>query len=313
LAEISTTFVSANGLRFEVDQCGSGDQLALCLHGFPECSFSWRYQLPLLARLGFTAWAPNLRGYGRSSRPARINDYALHHLVADVAGLIDAAGKSSTVLIAHDWGAALAWNLALRRIRPLARLIILNLPHPALFFKNLFRYPQIMRSWYIFFFQIPFLPEWLFGLNRAQAIADAFRSMAIDKSQFPDDVLEVYRQQALQPGALTAMLNWYRALMRHLPSARDASLFERTMLDVPTLLIWGEHDAALGKELTFGTEKLVRDFTLRYLPNVSHWVQQEAPETVNAMIEAWLCGQPVPYADESGVLRPEPRRDTEKS
>ncbi|MBI1832851.1 MAG: alpha/beta hydrolase, partial [Planctomycetes bacterium] len=271
LTVVTTTFVPANGRRFEVDQCGDGDRLALCLHGFPECSFSWRYQLPLLARLGYTAWAPNLRGYGRSSRPTRINDYALDHLVADVAGLIDAAGKRSTVLIAHDWGAALAWNLALRGIRPLERLIILNLPHPALFFKNLFRFPQVLRSWYIFFFQIPFVPEWLFGLNGAQAIADAFRDMAIDKSRFPDEVLEVYRRQALQPGALTAMLNWYRALLRHLPSSRQVERIERTVLEVPTLMLWGECDTALGKELTYGTEERVRDFTLRYLPNVSHW------------------------------------------
>src|SRR3954469_2065681 len=95
---IRTAFVEANGLTFEVDQCGDGDPLALCLHGFPECAFSWRYQLPFLASLGYTAWAPNLRGYGRSSRPNRVRDYALPELIADVAGLIDAAGKRSTVL-----------------------------------------------------------------------------------------------------------------------------------------------------------------------------------------------------------------------
>ena len=106
---ISTAFVQANGLTFEVDQCGTGDKLALCLHGFPESSFSWRYQLPVLADLGYTAWAPNMRGYGKSSRPALVEDYALPHLLADVAGLIDAAGKSEVVLIAHDWGAVIAW------------------------------------------------------------------------------------------------------------------------------------------------------------------------------------------------------------
>jgi epoxide hydrolase 4 len=291
---IRTQFVQANGLTFEVDQCGDGDRLALCLHGFPECSYSWRYQLPLLAKLGYTAWAPNLRGYGRTTRPAYIRDYALPHLHADVAGLIDAAGKRSTLLIGHDWGGAIAWNFVLNPTRPIERFIVMNLPHPAIFFAKLFRFPQILRSWYVFFFQIPRLPEWLLTANHAKAVGDAFRNMAIDKSRFPEEVLEVYRQQALQPGAMTAMLNYYRAIVRRWPRP---SQLPRTKLDTPTLMIWGEHDTALGKELTFGTDEMVRDFTLRYLPNVSHWVQQEAPETVNAMIEAWLTGQPVPHRE----------------
>jgi epoxide hydrolase 4 len=298
---VQTRFVQANGLTFEVDQCGTGDRLALCLHGFPECSYSWRHQLPLLARLGYTAWAPNLRGYGQSSRPHGTEAYAMPHLLADVAGLIDAAGKRSTLLIGHDWGGAIAWSFAQAPPRPIDRLIVLNMPHPTLFFKRLFRWPQIRRSWYIFFFQILWLPEWLFRRNNAQAIADAFRNMAVDKSRFPDEVLDVYRRQALRPGALTAMLNYYRALMRHLPRSRQRRMLERA-LDIATLMIWGERDTALGKELTFGTDRLVRDFTLRYVPDVSHWVQQEAPETVNAMIEAWLTGQPVPSAGPGGKL-----------
>jgi pimeloyl-ACP methyl ester carboxylesterase len=300
-AVIQTTFVEANGLSFEVDRCGDGDRLALCLHGFPECSFSWRYQLPLLARLGYTAWAPNLRGYGRTSRPSHVRDYALPHLVADVAGLIDAAGKRGTLLVAHDWGGVIGWHLVLEAVRPVERFIVLNLPHPALFMKRLFRLPQILRSWYIFFFQVPWLPERLFRLGGARAVGDAFRNMAVDKSRFPDEVLAVYRRQALLPGAMTAMINYYRALVRTLPTPRQVKKLERT-LDVPTLMIWGEKDTALGKELTYGTERLVRDFTLRYLPDVSHWVQQEAPETVNAMIEAWLAGRDVPYAGPGGKL-----------
>lgn len=298
---IQTRFVKANGLTFEVDQCGDGDRLALCLHGFPECAYSWRHQLPMLASLGYTAWAPNLRGYGRSSRPARLSDYAMRHLLADVAGLIDAAGKRSTVLIGHDWGGAIGWLFAIQAPRPIERFIVLNLPHPAIFFKRLFRFPQLLRSWYLFFFQIPALPEWLLTVDRAKAIADAFRDMAVDKSRFPDEVLDVYRASALQPGAMTAMINYYRALIRNLPRPRQREQTER-MLEVPTLMIWGERDAALGKELTVGTDRLVRDFTLRYVPDVSHWVQQEAPETVNTMIEAWLTGCRVPFAGPGGRL-----------
>jgi pimeloyl-ACP methyl ester carboxylesterase len=293
-ANIHTVLVQANGLSFEVDQCGVGDRLALCLHGFPECAFSWRHQLPMLARLGYTAWAPNLRGCGRTSRPLRVRDYTLPHLLADVAGLVDAAGKRSTVLIGHDWGGAIGWQFVLQSIRPVDRFIVLNMPHPALFLKRLFRWPQILRSWYIFFFQIPWAPEWWLRANGAKAIGAAFRDMAVDKSRFPDEVLDVYRRQALEDGALTAMINYYRALRYSLPTRGQLRRMERTILEVPTLMIWGEKDTALGKELTYGTDKLVRDFTLRYLPDVSHWVQQEAPEMVNAMIEAWLRGRAVP-------------------
>src|SRR5437868_10501761 len=183
-SRITTCFVQANNLTFEVDQCGDGDRLALCLHGFPECSFSWRNQLPMLARLGYTAWAPNLRGYGRSSRPPRLADYALRHLLADVAGLIDAAGKRSTVLIGHDWGGAIGWNLVLQSLRPVEGFIVLNMPHPYLFLKSLSRFPQFLRSWYIMFFQLPWLPEWVLRAGGAKAVANAFRGMAVDKSRF---------------------------------------------------------------------------------------------------------------------------------
>ena len=130
----------------------------------------------------------------------------------------------------------------------------------------------------------------------AKAIGDAFYNMAIDKSRFPNDVLAEYRRTALIPGAMRAMINYCRSSFRSNPM-KDVWK-NPPKFDVPTLMIWGEEDAALGKELTYGTEELVTDFTLRYLPNVSHWVQQEAPETVNAMLEAWITGKPVPEADE---------------
>lgn len=297
--DIKTRFVDANGLRFEVDACGDGERLALFLHGFPEHAFSWRYQLPVLARLGYSAWAPNLRGYGNTTRPPRVRDYALDHLVDDVAGLIDASGKRSTLLVGHDWGAAIAWMFAIRRARPLARLVIMNVPHPAVFGQRLFRSRQLLRSWYVFFFQIPGLPEWLLGRQGARPVGDAFLRMAVDKSRFPDEVLEVYRANARQPGALRAMVNYYRAALRS-GAMRDRAI--TTPIDVPTLMLWGERDSALGKELTYGTERYVRDLTLRYLPDVSHWVQQEAPEAVNEMLEAWLSDRPVPYAGPRGKL-----------
>lgn len=292
---IETTRITANGIDFEVATCGDGPRFALCQHGFPECNYSWRDQMPLLARMGYTVWAPNLRGYGESSRPGRVSDYRIRHLVDDVAGLIDAAGAKETLLIAHDWGGAIAWLFALAEIRPLERLIVLNIPHPRLFRRGLRTWRQLRRSWYIFFFQLPWLPEALLGANGARRVSGMIRGSAARKDRFPGEVLEVYRKNADQPGAIRAMLAYYRAYIRY-GVDKDLARAVYSKLETPTLMIWGEEDTALGQELTIGTEELVSDFTFRSLPGVSHWVQQEDPDTVNAMIEAWIEGREVPEA-----------------
>jgi pimeloyl-ACP methyl ester carboxylesterase len=299
-SRIRTEFVKANGLSFEVDKCGEGDKLAICLHGFPEHSFSWRYQLPILAELGYEAWAPNLRGYGKSSRPHLVEDYSMDNLLEDVACLIDAAGHKEVVLIAHDWGAVIAWQFAIHKIRPLTKLIICNVPHPGPMkkaFKN--GWAQWKKSWYVFFFQIRGLPEKLLGKNDAQGVSDAIYKSAVLKEKFPDDVLDVYRRNANQPGALTAMVNYYRALLRHPKKDQNEDI---PMIEVPTLMVWGEEDVALNKETTYGTDEYVKELTLRYLPNISHWVQQEAPTEVNAMITAFLKNAPVPEMEWRMIL-----------
>lgn len=288
---IETEFIRAGDLEFEVLTCGNpeSDRLALMLHGFPEHAYSWREQMPLLARLGYRVWAPNQRGYGKTTRPAKRADYRLDLLLDDVAALIDVSGAKRVTLVCHDWGGIVGWFFALRGLRPLERFVVMNLPHPQRFHEALRHKAQRRRSRYAMFFQLPWLPEFLFRRNGARMIGDAFYEMAIDKTRFPDEVLDVYRAQALEPGALTAMLNWYRA-------NRFLSTFEGPfpVLETPTLMIWGEEDVALGVELTDETDALVRDFTLRKLPGVSHWVQQEAPEAVNAILEAWLTDQTVP-------------------
>jgi len=288
--EIRHEVVAANGLTFQVATCGEGDRLALCLHGFPESSYSWRYQLPLFAKLGYRAWAPDLRGYGKTSRPVGVAEYTMEKLMADVAGLIDASGSREVVLVGHDWGGGVAWSFAMSGQRALARLIVMNCPHPVCFEKGMRTLKQLRKSWYMFFFQIPWLPEALLGAHEAAAVGRAFSDMAVDKSRFPEDVTCVFRENAREPGGLTAMLNYYRALFR---AFRDRSLPAVAEITVPTLLLWGEEDKALGKELTFDTGRYVEDLTLVYLPNVSHWVQQEAPETVNRLMEAWLRGDPI--------------------
>ncbi len=277
---IAIRTVRAGAIDFEVAEAGTGDHLALCLHGFPELAYSWRHQIPVLAALGYRVWAPNLRGYGASSRPTPLADYRMDRLTDDIAALIEASGADRVTLIAHDWGGALAWQAAIRKVRPIARLVVMNMPHPAGLRHALRRWPQRRRSWYMAFFQLPWLPEHVLARNDAAWIRRAFRGMAVDRTRFPKDVLDVYARAALRPGALTAMLNWYRAM--RLGGGASGPV------EVPTLLIWGEADTALGLETIDGIERHVPDITIRRLPGVSHWVQQEAPEAVNAILTEWL-------------------------
>jgi epoxide hydrolase 4 len=282
---VTATWVEANGLTFEVAQAGAGDHLALCLHGFPELNYSWRYQMPMLAKMGYRVWAPNQRGYGESTKPAGIENYTVDKIVADAAALFDASGATRLTIIGHDWGGAIAWLFAINKVRPIERLIVMNLPHPHCFAAALKHWPQRLRSGYIAAVQLPWVPEWWLARNDAIAIRRAFSGMAIDKSRFPDDVLDVYAAAAQKPGALTAMLNWYRAAVRYpdrMVMANDGRV------DVPVLIIWGEEDSALGLETLEGTERYVADLTIRRLAGVSHWVQQEAPEAVNAILAEWL-------------------------
>lgn len=292
--EIHTEFVEAGPIRFEVDMCGEGDRLALCLHGFPEHAISWRHQLPLLAKLGYRAWAPNLRGYGNTTRPLRVEDYGIEVLMDDVARLIDASGAKEAVLLAHDWGAVIAWFFAMRQTRPLERLIICNVPHPAPMAAALQGgLAQLARSWYVLFFQLPWLPELALGRNRAEAIGRVLTDTLWNRNAISAEHLEVFRRNAAVPGALTAMINYYRALVRGGGARRQREL-GYPVINTPTLMLWGDADMALGIETTHGTEAYVSNLTLRTLPHISHWVQQDAPHEVNAMIEAFLLDAPVP-------------------
>ena len=264
---------------FAYDEAGVGPDLALCLHGFPENRSSWRHQLPFLAECGWRAVAPDLRGYGESSRPERTSAYRMERLVEDVAAMFEALGTGRRLLVGHDWGGVIAWAAAIGRRVRLDGLVVMNAPHPARFGAVLRRSPaQMRRSWYVAFFQIPGLPERLLTARGARAVGDAFAGAGL-----PDAVVDRYREAAMRPGAMRAMLAYYRAnaagLFRAPPAGR---------IEVPTLLVWGENDVALGVELAEGLEPLVSDLTVERLPGVSHWVQQEAPDLVNERLERWL-------------------------
>ena len=300
--QIQTRFIEANGQAFETLVTGNGERVALCLHGFPEHACSWRFQMSHLARQGYEVWAPNMRGYGRSSRPPRMRDYSIEPLMQDVAGLVDAAGGRPVTLLAHDWGAVIAWFFAMRRLRPLERLVIINVPHPAVMARELRNNGrQRRKSWYVLFFQLPFIPELLMGRDNGHVLARMMRDTASHPERFDNTVLQTLAENIGRPGGLSAMINYYRALLFGGGARRQARI-GYPKIQTPTLMLWGEQDMALEKSCTYGTDTYVSELTVRYLPGVSHWAQQDDPDTVNAMLTAFLSGAPVPHAPAADAL-----------
>lgn len=271
--------LTANGLTFAADVAGESDTVALLLHGFPESRTCWRHQIETLPALGWTVAAPDLRGYGGTSRPKGLDAYRIERLVDDVAGLFEALGAKRRILVGHDWGGVIAWQTALRGL-PLDGLVVLNAPHPAIFQRALKGWDQRRRSWYVLFFLLPILPELQLTWRGGQGLVSA---LAQQTKAFPPSLLEIYRRNVVAPGAATAMVNYYRANAVRL----GAPAPDQKPIETPTLMIWGEDDVALSPSLTTGNEKFVADFTLKRLPGVSHWVQQDAPELTNAAISDW--------------------------
>lgn len=274
-------FIQTNGIRLHYVTQGSGP-LMVMLHGFPEFWYSWRHQIPEFAQ-DHKVVAVDLRGYNDSDKPAALSAYTMTELVRDIVGVIRGLGYDRCTLVGHDWGGMIAWNFAYLHPDMLERLIVLNLPHPARFAEAIRSPQQLLRSSYMAFFQIPVLPELLIQLDDFRLLEQAFRSMAIDQSTFTAADIEAYKNAFAKRGALTAALNYYRNLLQQGFLNREWGV-----LEVPTLMIWGEDDKALSKELSYGTEQYVQNFRIRYIPQCSHWVQQERPALVNQSIREFL-------------------------
>lgn len=260
----------------------------LLLHGFPESAHAWRKQIPALARR-FRIVAPDLRGYGASDKPGRVSDYRVATLVDDAVGLIHALGEDRAHVVGHDWGGGVAWALAQRRPEVVDRLAVLNCPHPAPFERALRSWSrQLLRSWYILFFQIPLLPERLLARDGAGMLERMLRGSAIRTETFTDDDILEYRRAFSMPGAASATINYYRALFRDALAGRTPK--SSTVIRAPTLLIWAEKDVALGNELTHDMEGLfASDFRIEYVPNTSHWVMEERPALVSRLLLEFLA------------------------
>ena len=297
-AEIRTERIHANGLDFHVNTCGEGDRLALCLHGFPEIGYSWRHQLPLLASLGYRAWAPDLRGFGQTDKPKGVGSYAVEHLVDDAAALIDASGAKETIVLAHDWGVMIALQLASHQVRPLERIVIFNGATMGAWQRpGRMRLRDLKRSFYALFFQLPFLPERALAARDFAAIRTTFRGpMSGRPDRFTKEDIRIFKEAMARPGALTGGINYYRAQIGRGGFKRMAAR-GFPVIETPMLMIWGEDDPVLIPSTTDGASDSVKDLTLRFLPGVGHWVPQEASEEVNEMLTAWLAGQPVPGSE----------------
>lgn len=277
-------YIPTNGITLHVVQAGPVDgPVAILLHGFPEFWRGWANQIDALAAAGYRLWIPDQRGYNTSDKPAGIAAYALDILVDDIRGLIGATRRDRVTLLAHDWGGAVAWHLTQRYPTLIERLIVLNCPHPGVLLKQLRSNPrQLLRSWYMLFFQLPRLPEYLLGRNQCEALARSLLTSSRPGS-FPAEELLEYREAWRQRGALTAMVNWYRALLR-----RSSSQTDQVRIKVPTLLIWGTRDFALGRELAQPSIDICDSGELQFVEDAGHWLLHETPDRVNALIIRYL-------------------------
>lgn len=252
--------------------------VAVLLHGFPEFWYGWRKQIEPLAAAGFRVVVPDQRGYNLSSKPSGVAAYALPRLVSDIIAIADHLGQQRIFLAGHDWGAAVAWSAALLHPKRIAKLAILNVPHPSVMRRYVYtRFRQTLRSWYIFFFQLPWLPESLltaFNFRFAErALLGSSRP-----GTFSADDLSQYRAAWSQPGALTGMVNWYRAAMRcHIP-------FKDRTVRVPTRILWGERDRFLMEEMAHESLRYCANGELFTFAEASHWLQHEEPEKVSDML-----------------------------
>jgi len=252
--------------------------VAVLLHGFPEFWYSWHKQIEPLVSAGFRVIVPDQRGYNLSSKPRRAANYALSHLTSDVLAIADQLNAEKFFLAGHDWGAAVAWSVALLHPQRVAKLAILNVPHPSVMRRYLAaNRRQLRRSWYMFFFQLPLLPETAFTIfNYRLGIRSLVRSSR--EGTFSPDDLAQYRAAWSQPHALTSMINWYRAAFRYRTKFPDSTVH------VPTRILWGERDAFLLADMAHDSLLYCDSAELYTFANASHWLQHEEPARVSDLL-----------------------------
>jgi len=287
-------YAQVGEVRLHYAECGRGERLVLLLHGFPECWYSWRHQLTTLGGEHFRVVAPDLRGYNLSDKPARVEDYRMEKLVGDVLGLIDHFGARDAAIVGHDWGAAIAWAVAARHPERVWKLAALQVPPLPVWFANM-TVKQALSSWYMLFFQLPYVPEWRLSLNDFAGLDGMFKKTA-RPGTFTDTDLAIYKNalrqksEATNTTALTAAINYYRAnVFANLSRSGDKAKARGARIRVPTLFIYGERDFAIVPESVRDVGKHIdAPYRELRLANSNHWVQQESPAEVNAALLSFL-------------------------
>lgn len=273
-------FVQLESVRLHYVEAGAGP-LVVLLHGFPELWYAWRRQIPALAAAGFRVIAPDLRGFNLSDKPRGIASYGIGPVVEDIRVLIESAGAGRASVVGHDIGAVVAWALAMRHRAHVDRIAILNGPHPMVMLRGLLHPLQLLASWYVFMFQLPWLPE-LLASRKGHALLMQPLDQIPGAAQWASHERDAYRRAFAQPGALRAMINYYRALLR--PSTARGL----RRVDAPVLVLWGDRDAYLRPTLARPGRRWAADIRVEHLPDVGHFIQHERPDLVNDRLITFL-------------------------
>jgi epoxide hydrolase 4 len=298
MAQVMTPAAMTNGLsRCRLDEVeiafaqagpANGD-LVILLHGFPEYWGAWQKQIAGLAEAGFRVVAPDQRGYGLSSKPPAIADYDLDHLAADVIGLARQLGYGTFNLVGHDWGASVAWWIASRDAAVLRRMVVLNAPHPAVWREAMAHdWRQWLRSWYVRAMRLPYVPEFMVRQRNYRAL-----SQALEPAKLTPGELGGYRDAWIAPGAMTGMINWYRAFLR-----KQFAPASSIVVDVPTLIIWGDKDPYALPELAERSAGLCSNGRVVHMLECTHWVHHEQPDRVTDLTAAFLSADARPEPDD---------------
>lgn len=279
--------IETNGVSLHTVTAGptEGPPVVL-LHGAPEFWYGWRFQIPALADAGYRVIVPDQRGYNRSEKPTGIDAYTVDTLAADIVGLLDALDYEQAPIVGHDWGAAVLWEMLLRYPDRIERAVPMNVPHTAVFEEYLTGEPgQLLKSWYIFSFQIPKLPEWAYSAAEWRGLR-WLMDTSNREDTFTEADLDRYREAWSRPGALTGMLNWYRALFRG-----DVEEPPTMTVDPPTMLIWGMQDPYLQRAMAPDSIDYCSNGQLKLIDDATHWVQHEVPDRVNSLLLKFLGEQ----------------------
>ena len=280
--------VQTNGITLHTVQAGPKEgPLLIFLHGFPEFWYCWHRQIDFFAGKGFRVIVPDQRGYNTSSKLSGISPYRIDSIARDTIGLIEYANRRKACIVGHDWGGATAWWLGQRYSSWVEKLAVLNCPHPSVITEHLLNNPaQRKKSWYIFYYQLPWLPELTMSREKWAFSRKALQFTSV-RGTFSKEEIAEYVKAWSKPGALTAMLNWYRAgLLMMKPSRQKRHALRK--IEVVTLLLWGVKDHFLGQELAQPSIDRCSDGKLVFLEEATHWLQHEVPERVNSLLLDFL-------------------------